>query len=307
MAVPVRSRSTSGEIYGYGLQDPQELAFDSEGNLYVGRSQNSRRITIYQIPAGGGEAIAWPSSSEPFDDPDGIDVDSTGTIWGTTGIMYNRQNGEVICVFSDGTFNAIGSNYLRNPTSLELDRNGRFGPKGSVIVANQSSLVDGIEILVVTPDPLSVTSIFSTDEYDVIRSLTFDSDDTLWFVGGDNLYSWVEGTSEPEEFVISGSQNGQAQITGAISAVAVDPFGDGLIVGLAEERAVARVSLDGSYDIIATGLDPTAFAFDSLGRIYVSDQVSDVVWIVPEPSTLFLLAIGGLILTRKSGKSYSPR
>jgi hypothetical protein len=291
MAVPVEI-----EIYGYGLEDPEELAFDLEGNLYVGRSENSRRITIYQIPAGGGEAIAWPSNSEPFDDPDGIDVDNTGTIWGTTGVRNNRQNGEVVCVFSDGTFDAIGGNYLRNPTSLELDRNGRFGPEGSVIVANQSNLVDGIEILLVTPDPLSVTSIFNTDEYDVIRSLSFDADNTLWFVGGDNLYSWAEGTSSPEEFEISG-------ITSDISAVAVDPFGDGLIVGLVDERAVARVSLDGTFDIIATGLDPTAFAFDSLGRIYVSDQVSDVVWIIPEPSTLLLLTLGGLALTRKSSKS----
>jgi hypothetical protein len=55
--------------------------------------------------------------------------------------------------------------------------------------------------------------------------------------------------------------------------------------------------------IIASGLDPTAFAFDSLGRIYVSDQVSDVVWIIPEPSTLLLLSIGGLALLKKSGKS----
>jgi hypothetical protein len=157
-------------------------------------------------------------------------------------------------------------------------------------------LVGGIEILLVTPNPLSVTSIFSTNEYDVIRSLSFDTDNTLWFVGGENLYGWMEGTSNPEEFVISG-------ITGAISAVSVDPFGDGLIVGLIDERAVARVSLDGTYDIIATGLDPRAFAFDSLGRIYVSDQVSDVVWIIPEPSTLLLLAIGGLALIKKSGKS----
>ena len=53
IAVPVEI-----EVYGYGIQDPEELAFDSAGNLYVGRSLNSRRITIYQIPAGGGEAIS---------------------------------------------------------------------------------------------------------------------------------------------------------------------------------------------------------------------------------------------------------
>ncbi len=283
------------EIYGYGIQDPEELAFDSAGNLYVGRSLNTRRITIYQIPAGGGEALAWPSNKRPFDDPDGIDVDDMDTIWGTTGVRNNRQNGEVVHVFSDGTFETIGGNYLRNPTSLELDRNGRFGPEGSVIVANQSNLVGGIEILSVTPDPLGVTSIFSTDEYNVIRCLSFDTDNTLWFVGGENLYSWAEGTSRPEEFQLSG-------FAGAISAVGVDPFGDGLVVGFIDERAIARVSFDGVVDIIAIGLDPKAFAFDSLGRIYVSDQVSDVVWIVPEPSTLFLLAIGGLVLLRTRTK-----
>jgi hypothetical protein len=284
------------EIYGYGVEDPEELAFDSAGNLYVGRSLNEHGVSIYQIPAGGGEAVAWPGSSGPFDDPDGIDVDDSGVVWGTTGIWDDKQKGEVISVFSDGTFEALGGNYLNNPTSLELDRNGRFGPEGSVLVANKSNSTEGIELLLVTTEPLSVTNIFDTSGYDVIRSLDFDEDNTLWFVGGDNLYYWANGARRPREFELPG-------VTGAMSAVAADPFGDGLVVGLIDERAVARVSFDGNVDIIATGLDPKALAIDSLGRIYVSDQVSDVVWIIPEPSTLFLLAIGGLALMRKSGKS----
>ena len=66
-----------------------------------------------------------------------------------------------------------------------------------------------------------------------------------------------------------------------------------------DERAVGRVYDGGIVDIIATGIDPRAFAFDSQGQIYISDQVSDVVWVIPEPSTLFLLALGGFIVTKR--------
>jgi hypothetical protein len=274
------------------MEDPEELAFDSMGNLYVGHSRNASGMTIYQIPDGGGEAIDWPSSGKPFVDPDGLDVDGMDRIWGTTGAWSNVQDGEVIYVSSNGTIEAIGKNYLRNPTSLELDRNGRFGPVGSVVVANQSQAVGGIEIISVTPDPLDISSIFSTNDYNVIKCLSFDSDNTLWFVGGEKLFSWTEQDNQPEEFELSG-------ITDGISAVGVDPYFGGLVIGLIDERAVARVLLDGNVDIIATGLDPKAFAFDSQGRIYVSDQVSDVVWVIPEPSTLLLLAMGALALLRR--------
>ena len=290
-------QATLIEIYGYGMEDPEELAFDSMGNLYVGHSRNASGMTIYQIPDGGGEAIDWPSSGKPFVDPDGLDVDGMDRIWGTTGAWSNVQDGEVIYVSSNGTIEAIGKNYLRNPTSLELDRNGRFGSAGSVVVANQSQAVGGIEIISVTPDPLDISSIFSTNDYNVIRCLSFDSDNTLWFVGGEKLFSWTEQDNQPEEFELSG-------ITDGISAVGVDPYFGGLVIGLIDERAVARVSLDGNFDIIATGLDPRSFAFDSQGRIYVSDQVSDVVWVIPEPSTLLLLAMGGLAMLRRKHRQF---
>jgi hypothetical protein len=204
------------EVYGSGMEDPQELAFDSKGNLYVGYSLDARNLTIYQIPPGGGVAVAWPSNGTPFDDTDGLDVDSLDRVWGTTGVWPDVQDGEVVCVTSDGTATAIGSDYLSNSTSLEIDRQGRFGPKGSILVANQSTATSGpdgvAQILSVTADPFDVTNIFQTGDYNIIRSLSFDAQKTLWFVGGQKLYRWTEEAAAPEEFILPG-------VTGGVRAV----------------------------------------------------------------------------------------
>jgi hypothetical protein len=289
------------EVYGSGMQDPQELAFDSRGNLYVGHSLNARDVTIYRIPAGGGAAVAWPSTGTPFDDADGLDVDLLDQVWSTTGLWANVQDGEVVRVSSDGTATAIGSNYLRNPTSLEIDRQGRFGPKGSVLVANQSTAAGGpegvAEILSVVENPFDVKSIFQAGDYNTIRCLSFDADDTLWFIGGQKLYRWSELAAGPEEFVLPG-------VTDSVSALGVDPFNSDLVIGLKEARSVVSLDLDvpePTVKVLATGLDPAAFAFDAQGRIYVSDEESDVVWVIPEPSTLLLLGMGGLLGIRRRG------
>jgi hypothetical protein len=288
-------------VYGSGMVDPQEMAFDSKGNLYVGYSLDARDLSIYQIPPGGGTAVAWPSTSTPFDDPDGIDVDLLDQVWGTTGVWPDIQDGEVIRVSGDGTATAIGSDYLRNPTSLEIDRQGRFGAKGSILVANQSADAGGLnavaELLSVTEDPFDVKNVFATSDYNSIRSLSFGADKTLWFVGGEKLYRWTEQSAAPEEFVVPG-------VTGAISAVGADPFNGDLVIGLKDARSVASVDLTLSepmVKVLATGLDPTAFAFDAQGRIYVSDEESDVVWVIPEPSTVLLLGMGGLLGIRRRG------
>jgi len=289
-------------IYAWGMENPMELAFDSDGYLYAGHSRNASRLSIYQIPPGGGQAVEYGQGA--FSDPDGLDCDGADTVWIASGLWANVQDGEVKEIAANGTVSNVGTNYLTNPMSLEVDRSGRFGPEGSLIVANQRSGL-GVEIFSVTPTAgggADVTNVPpSLTDLVVAEDLSFDAEDTLWFVGNGQLYRWLDTPgAQPEPVPLPG-------VNGLLSAVGFDPYTETLVVGLADERRIIRVSLEGEVgEELAGCLDPQSFAFDAAGNIFVSDSVRDVIWRigvhdVPEPPTLALLGIAvlGLFVYRR--------
>ena len=284
-------------VYATGLADPAEIAFGPDGSLFCGRSANQRNLSLYRVPPGGGVATEWGDAV--LADPDGIDVDAAGNVYSTNGLWSNQQDGEVILLDVNGNSTPIGSNYLRNCMSVELDRSARFGSPGSILVGVQSSDVGGAagsEIIRVDPYAAGgpqIGAVYQTNQSIYLWSMAFDHEGSLWFMHGIGLMKWSAGQPSPQEFALNG-------VPGEVGPVAFDPATNTMIMGLRAEREVVRVSTDGTFlELLAEDLDPTNIAVDSEGVIYVSDGVADVIWAVPEPATLSLLTLGGLALLRR--------
>ena len=258
------------QVYVSGLEDPQELAFDKQGYLYVGHSRNAGGLSIYRVPPGGGGFTNYGQDS--FDDPDGLDVDAAGNVYVASGPWANTTEGEVKMIAPGNTVSNIGNNYLNNPTALEIDRNDRFGTGHGYLVGNQLSGVGGQVLYISTSGAKSV--LFTSSSHNVIRDLCFDAQETLWFLAGVGedylLYRWPAGGQAQEVSV--GTQ------TGKLRGLAWDPMGQALIIG-STDRLVMRVSTSGQIlQTLVSGLDPRAITVDGGGNIYVSDEEADVVW-----------------------------
>jgi uncharacterized protein YdeI (BOF family) len=266
-------------IYASGFEDPQELAFDTANYLYVGHSRNASGLSIYRISPGGGSYIEFGSNA--FSDPDGLDIDSSGNIWVSSGTWANTQDGEVKEVTPAGNVSDVGSNYLNNPTSLEIDRIGRFGEPGGLLVGNQN--MAGVQIIYVDTTG-NTTVIFDTTAFFVILDICLDPMGTVWFIGGDDvvpysLYKWPVNDSVQKVQL--------AGVTGPISGLAYDSVQQTLVVGASSERRIFRVYLDGTVgEEIARGLDPRSITIHRSGDIYVSDTVADVVWRIGRTSKI---------------------
>jgi hypothetical protein len=253
-------------VYASGFEDPQEMAFDSTGTLFVGHSRNASGLSIYKVPPGGGSFTEVGGNA--FSDPDGLDVDSSGTVWISSGVWANVQDGEVKSLSPTNVVRNIGNNYLRNPTALQIDRTGRFGSRDALVVGNQR--MTDFQILRVTTTG-SVTTLHETTLFFVVTDLCFDSQETVWFLGEGHLFKWPSG-GNPLELSIAGT-------TVPLRGLAFDPVKSTLVIGSASERRVFRVSLDGTIgEQLASGIDPRSLIVDRQGDVYASDESADVVW-----------------------------
>jgi len=259
-------------VYAWGMEDPQEISFDSRGILYAGHSRNASGLSIYRIMPGGGKAQEYGGGA--FSDPDGLDVDATDNVYVASGLYTNVQDGEAKKINPAGAVSNVGNNYLRNPTSLLLDRFDRFG-EGMLISQN---VVGKSQIRHIALNGTS-TLIFETTSTLTMLDLCYNSLGTLWFAGGDHLYSWEQG-GDVEEREISG-------FSGAVHAVGYDPFEHRMIVGSETKKVIFHINSSGVFlKNIASGIYPRDFAFDSSGNIYVSDEVNDVIWRIERKRSL---------------------
>ncbi|HTK31284.1 MAG TPA: FlgD immunoglobulin-like domain containing protein [Candidatus Saccharimonadaceae bacterium] len=117
--------------YVSGIVKPYRLAFGAAGALYVGNNSNVAPEWVDRVPAGGGSFT--PYGATPYDDPDGVAFDASGTISGTPGsVLVARGNnpggGILTAVFPDlSVANIEGPvTLLGNPDDLVFDRTGRL-------------------------------------------------------------------------------------------------------------------------------------------------------------------------------------
>ena len=279
------SLTTVGECLGTGnlneTCDPEGLAFDSSGNLWVADASRNNWVLEYKAPFSNGEVASLLLGGAPFNgsmnasslaQPRQIAFDSSGNLWvadtGNSRLLRfnapitNHEAASLVLGASDfnSSIQVSFDSYLQNksaipgPTAIAIDKSG------NVWVTNVFSVVT------MFPPPFSLGETPSVIVGDLslaanptaANSTTMNSPNGIAFDSSGNL--WVSDTSYDRVLEFT-----TPITTGEAASV---------VLGHNNFQTIFP-ALDNNSAIIATQSDlrtPDGIAFDSSGNLWVSDQ-----------------------------------
>ncbi len=242
--------TASGLSYHYGL------AFDSNGNLYVG---NPGSNTIEEFNSSGqGHVFASSGLSGPI----GLAFDGSGSLY-----VANADNSTIEEFNSGGTGSvfATAASGVNNPAGLAFDASG------NLYVANQGNYT------VEEFGPGGTGSVFATTTSGISNPYGLA-------VYGGNLYVANHGDNTVEKFNASGigstfasfSTNGVGAYLVEPTGLAFDSSGNLYVATPADGGDILKIDPEGDMSVFASGFGAAQFlAID-----------------VPEPSSFLLAALG---------------
>ena len=249
----------------FGFPNPQGLAFDSSGNLYISATDNA----IYRINATGNQLTTFVPASAGLSAPSGLAFDGNGNLF-----VANYLSGTVSEVAPDGsvtTFVAASAG-LSAPSGLAFDGSG------NLFVANKNNNT----ISEVTPAGSVSTLIPANPKLFDPVSLAFDRNGSLFIVNQENNLITKFGPA-PATFSLSASDtanlaaigltlNADGSFSGTVTGV---PFSNPLIFAVTATDALgdwstAQISLTIDPAPQITSADQTTFLVGQLGSFHVT-------------------------------------
>ena len=240
------------ETFATGVPNPYSLAFDSKGNLFVGKDLEEANTAISKITP---EGIVSSFGDAVMHDPDAVAVDSADNVF-----VGNCKGVGVFKITPEGETTVFVSGHsIGNVASLSFDS------AENLFVGSSRTSPDLVKV---TPTGV-VTSFANQDSIWIPRSLAFDDKG--------NLYVAEAGEDEhkPGLFKITSD--------GMVFPFATDFAFDGprsiafnkddscLYVG--DPNRILCVSLDGKVSVFATGIyHPKGLAFGPNGDLFVSES-----------------------------------
>ncbi len=259
-----RYSGDGNEALSAQLQAPNNIAYDSQGNLYISDSENNR---IRKVDTTGGiSTIAGTGISGYFGDggpaaqaelssPNGIAVDLNDNLYivdtGNARIRKVDQNGMITTISGNGEFGFSGDGgpsteaKIASPSAIAIDRAG---------------------------------NVLFVDSYNNrIRKIDTDSIITTFAGNG----SYLEGADETD------AKSGGI---GSVNSLAVDEAGN---VYFSTFEKVRRIGIDGKFHAFAGGgpgdagdggpataatlISPQGIAVDSSGNVYIAERENHVI------------------------------
>jgi DNA-binding beta-propeller fold protein YncE len=245
-----------------GLNGPEGLAFDSAGNLFVSNDGNNSIMKF--TPGGTGTVFAtYPTDPNLFA-PEGLAFDKAGNLY------VANWFGNTIEKFTPDGVGSIFASGLNYPAGLAFD-NG-----GNLYAANYGN--DSIEKF--TPD--GVGSSFAS---------SISGPEGLAFDAAGNLFVANANNQTIEKFTPGGIGSVFASGLKSPLSLAVDSAGTLYVVNESaafnQKNDIEKFAPDGTYlgVLTSTGVNEPFF---------IAIQV-------PEPSSLSLLTLSGVIMMRRRG------
>src|SRR5574341_1485397 len=256
------------------LSAPNDVALDSQGNVFVADSLNNR---IIQFSTNGTSLAEWEKVDEYFDiwNPVSIAVDGGSIYVASSGIHELSKNGTYRGVIG---VNTRGETEGGNALDIAIDSSNGFlysvGEIQNGVVVAKYSLTEGGKLVSkwLPEDP-------ANDSIGSLTAMEAGVDGALYIA--DNLYGRIHKYSNDGKFLkawgMPGSRNGEFL---GIADVALDS--DGYLYALeSDNRRVHKFSSDGQFVATWGGGDPdsadgrfyypNSIAVDSEGRVFVSD------------------------------------
>gem|GEM_PF-6243143 len=246
----------SCEVYVDDIPMCQDLAFDSQGRLYVAHDGNTQN-PIYRIgPAGVSVEAFGPTVL----DPDSLAVDLNDNVYIGTG------SGAVYHVTPDGLASVFADRLLGNTCAMVVDYAGVIGEVGDLFVANARATYNDI----VRVDRFGASHEFALSTIlNVPFGLAFDDVDSLYVAehapNVTGVYR-VNAYGDVSPFV-------QLKLP---HSIVFDPAERILYVSDVADLRIYRLALDGRLAVYAEGLDARGLAFGPDGDLYVSDRTGPV-------------------------------
>ena len=260
-------RFTSGGVCSVftstGTVTPAGLTLDASGNLYV-IGNNGYYTHIQQYTPTGGETkdsiVLGPTMSPPY----GLTIDKSGNLYFPAGnYVWLFTSSGASTAFAAGDYYPVG-------IALNSSGNVYFTDQGRVPTA----------IRVATPytggNGTPTVTTFTTTGLNNPNGLAFDS--------SGNLYVANAGNNTIEEFTPGG-------VASVFASTGLDDP-----VGLAFDSSGNLYAVNSGNNTIEM------FTPDGVGSVFADTGLDDPQWIaiepasVPEPSSLFLLGIAGIII-----------
>ena len=257
------SPPTSMTFASTGLSGPVDLAFDSAGNLYA--TNNSGNTIEKFTPGGVGSFFA--SVANPY----GLAVDSAGNVFVSHTVSGVSSIEKLTPAGVGSVFVSTG---VSGPTGLAFDS------AGNLYVAN--NINNTIERFT----PGGVGSVFASTGVSHPYGLAFDSAGNL-YVANNPGTGELAGDNTIERFTPGGvgsvfANFGPGESSGP-TGLAFDSVGN-LFVTINGMSLIEKFTPDGVGSVFAT--NPNGLF---LGLVFRADAV-------PEPSSLVLMGLGGLVL-----------
>jgi sugar lactone lactonase YvrE len=275
----------NGGISAGGLYQPENLALDSNGNLYVADLQNSR---VLYYPAGSTTATrvygqggnfttgsAGPVTADSLNNPYGVAVDSGGGVyiadWNNSRVLYYSAGSTTASrVYGqNGSFTTNTANYdgvqadsLNGPQSVALDSGG------NLYVADTGNN----RVLFYPAGSTTATQVWGQGGSFTSRNPNYDG------VQADSLFSPFALTLDSSgSLYVADNNNNRVLYYPAGSTTATRVYGQG----------GDFASNSGNYDGgSANSLNsPQSVAVDLSGNLYVADYVNNRVLFYPAGST----------------------
>jgi uncharacterized protein (TIGR03437 family) len=326
------------------IADPQLMAVDPSGNLYIADQSNSRvrkvssQGTITTFAGSGAGRFAGdggPSYLAVLDDPQGIAIDQAGNLY-IADTVNNRvrkvgADGIISTVAGNGQATFAGDGGLAIHASMVTARAAAVDNQGNIYIADRDNnrirkVTPGGKITTVAGNgqatssgdggPAAAAAVNSPSgvALDAAGNLFIAADHRVRKVSADGTISTFAGTGQ-SGFSGDGGLAVNAQLSNP-TGIATDPSGN-LYIADQNNHRIRKVTADGKIDTIAgtgpPGLqgggfsgdggpatsallnNPVAVAIDAAGNVYIADFNNDRIRRISSNSSIATVAGAGQI------------